>query len=198
MARKTKQEAQETRQHILDVALRLFSQQGVSSTSLGEIAKAAGVTRGAIYWHFKDKSDLFSEIWELSESNIGELELEYQAKFPGDPLSVLREILIHVLESTVTEGEMAVVQQAQRNLCLESYDRIEQTLKHCIEAKMLPADLMTRRAAIIMRGYISGLMENWLFAPQSFDLKKEARDYVAILLEMYLLCPTLRNPATNE
>lgn len=97
MARKTKQEAQETRQHILDVALRLFSQQGVSSTSLGEIAKAAGVTRGAIYWHFKDKSDLFSEIWELSESNIGELELEYQAKFPGDPLSVLREILIHVL-----------------------------------------------------------------------------------------------------
>ncbi len=66
MARKTKQEAQETRQHILDVALRLFSQQGVSSTSLGEIAKAAGVTRGAIYWHFKDKSDLFSEIWELS------------------------------------------------------------------------------------------------------------------------------------
>ncbi len=166
MARKTKQEAQETRQHILDVALRLFSQQGVSSTSLGEIAKAAGVTRGAIYWHFKDKSDLFSEIWELSESNIGELELEYQAKFPGDPLSVLREILIHVLESTVTEerrrllmeiifhkcefvGEMAVVQQAQRNLCLESYDRIEQTLKHCIEAKMLPADLMTRRAALM-------------------------------------------------
>lgn len=181
----------------------------------GRDCKAAGVTRGAIYWHFKDKSDLFSEIWELSESNIGELELEYQAKFPGDPLSVLREILIHVLESTVTEerrrllmeiifhkcefvGEMAVVQQAQRNLCLESYDRIEQTLKHCIEAKMLPADLMTRRAAIIMRGYISGLMENWLFAPQSFDLKKEARDYVAILLEMYLLCPTLRNPAITE
>ncbi|MEG3689771.1 multidrug efflux transporter transcriptional repressor AcrR [Escherichia coli] len=208
MARKTKQEAQETRQHILDVALRLFSQQGVSSTSLGEIAKAAGVTRGAIYWHFKDKSDLFSEIWELSESNIGELELEYQAKFPGDPLSVLREILIHVLESTVTEERRRLLMEIifhkcefvgeMGNLCLESYDRIEQTLKHCIEAKMLPADLMTRRAAIIMRGYISGLMENWLFAPQSFDLKKEARDYVAILLEMYLLCPTLRNPATNE
>ena len=108
---------------------------------------------------------------------------------------LLMEIIFHKCEFV---GEMAVVQQAQRNLCLESYDRIEQTLKHCIEAKMLPADLMTRRAAIIMRGYISGLMENWLFAPQSFDLKKEARDYVAILLEMYLLCPTLRNPAITE
>lgn len=88
---KTKQEAQETRQHILDVALRLFSQQGIIHLA-GRDCKAAGVTRGAIYWHFKDKSDLFSEIWELSESNIGELELEYQAKFPGDPLSVLRDI----------------------------------------------------------------------------------------------------------
>ncbi len=211
MARKTKQQALETRQHILDVALRLFSQQGVSSTSLAEIAKAAGVTRGAIYWHFKNKSDLFSEIWELSESSIGELELEYQAKFPDDPLSVLREILVYILEATVTEerrrllmeiifhkcefvGEMAVVQQAQRNLCVESYDRIEQTLRHCITAKMLPEDLLTRRAAIIMRGYISGLMESWLFAPQAFDLKKEARDYVAVLLEMYLFCPSLRQP----
>ncbi|MBA8500687.1 multidrug efflux transporter transcriptional repressor AcrR [Escherichia fergusonii] len=215
MARKTKQQALETRQHILDVALRLFSQQGVSSTSLAEIAKAAGVTRGAIYWHFKNKSDLFSEIWELSESSIGELELEYQAKFPDDPLSVLREILVYILEAIVTEerrrllmeiifhkcefvGEMAVVQQAQRNLCVESYDRIEQTLRHCITAKMLPEDLLTRRAAIIMRGYISGLMESWLFAPQAFDLKKEARDYVAVLLEMYLFCPSLRATSAKE
>ena len=145
MARKTKQQALETRQHILDVAMRLFSQQGVSSTSLAQIAQAAGVTRGAIYWHFKDKTDLFSEIWQLSESSISDLETEYRAKFPEDPLSVLREILVYILEATVVEerrrlmmeiiyhkcelvGEMAVVQQAQRSLCLESYDRIEQVL----------------------------------------------------------------------
>ncbi len=191
--------------------MRLFSQRGVSSTSLAEIAQAAGVTRGAIYWHFKNKADLFGEIWELSESSIGDLEIEYQAKFPGDPLSVLREILVYVLEATVVEerrrlmmeiifhkcefvGEMASAQQAQRSLCLESYDRIEQTLNLCIQSKMLPANLLTRRAAILMRSYVSGIMENWLFSPQSFDLKKEARDYVAILLEMFQLCPTMRQP----
>ncbi|WP_253378791.1 multidrug efflux transporter transcriptional repressor AcrR [unidentified bacterial endosymbiont] len=219
MARKTKQQALETRQHILDVAMRLFSQQGVSSTSLAQIAQAAGVTRGAIYWHFKDKSDLFSEIWQLSESSISDLENEYRAKFPDDPLSVLREILVYILEATVIEerrrlmmeiifhkcefvGEMAVVQQAQRSLCLESYDRIEQTLSQCMQANMLPANLLTRRAAILMRSYISGLMENWLFAPQSFDLKQEARSYVAIFLEMCQFCPTLReevlSPARNS
>ena len=216
MARKTKQQALETRQHILDVAMRLFSQQGVSATSLAQIAQAAGVTRGAIYWHFKDKSDLFGEIWQLSESSIIDLETEYRAKFPDDPLSVLREILVYILEATVVEerrrlmmeiifhkcefvGEMAVVQQAQRSLCLESYDRIEQTLTQCIQAQMLPPDLLTRRAAILLRSYISGLMENWLFAPQSFDLKAEARSYVAILLEMCQFCPTLRSdtPSLN-
>ncbi|EOG9326993.1 multidrug efflux transporter transcriptional repressor AcrR [Klebsiella pneumoniae] len=205
MARKTKQQARETRQLILDVALRLFSQQGVSSTSLATIAKAAGVTRGAIYWHFKNKSDLFNEIWELSDASISDLEIEYRAKFPNDPLSVIREILVYVLEATVTEerrrlmmeiiyhkcefvGEMTVVQQAQR------HERIEQTLKECIAAKLLPANLLTRRAAVLMRSYLSGLMENWLFAPDSFDLHAEARDYVAILLEMYQFCPTLRGP----
>ncbi|HIE9434096.1 TPA: multidrug efflux transporter transcriptional repressor AcrR [Klebsiella pneumoniae] len=208
---KTKQQARETRQLILDVALRLFSQQGVSSTSLATIAKAAGVTRGAIYWHFKNKSDLFNEIWELSDASISDLEIEYRAKFPNDPLSVIREILVYVLEATVTEerrrlmmeiiyhkcefvGEMTVVQQAQRQLSLASYERIEQTLKECIAAKLLPANLLTRRAAVLMRSYLSGLMENWLFAPDSFDLHAEARDYVAILLEMYQFCPTLRGP----
>lgn len=92
---------------------------------------------------------------------------------------MLREILVYILEATVVEerrrlmmeiifhkcefvGEMAVVQQAQRDLCLESYDRIEQVLTECMQAKMLPATLLTRRAAILMRSYISGLMENWL------------------------------------
>ncbi|MRS15642.1 multidrug efflux transporter transcriptional repressor AcrR [Enterobacteriaceae bacterium RIT691] len=209
MARKTKQQALATRQHILDVALQLFSQQGVSSTSLAEIAKAAGVTRGAIYWHFKNKSDLFGEIWQLSESSIGSLEAEYQAKFPGDPLSVLREILVYILEATMKEerrrlmmeiifhkcefvGELAVLQQVQRDLCLESYERIEHALNECVSLGQLPSDLLTRRAAILMRSYISGIVENWLSAPDSFDLQKEARSYVAVLIEAYQLCPSLR------
>ncbi len=63
MARKTKQEAQETRQHILDVALRLFSQQGVSSTSLARLQKQLALRAVQLTGILKDKSDLFSEIW---------------------------------------------------------------------------------------------------------------------------------------
>lgn len=59
MARKTKAEAGLTRQQILDAAGRVFHQRGVSRTTLEQIAKAAGVTRGAVYWHFANKTELF-------------------------------------------------------------------------------------------------------------------------------------------
>ena len=54
MARRTRDEALETRNTILDTAERVFSERGVSHTTLADIAAAAGVTRGAIYWHFKN------------------------------------------------------------------------------------------------------------------------------------------------
>ena len=59
VVRKTKEEAQETRNLILDTAETVFSEKGVSRTTLNDIAKAADLTRGAIYWHFKNKADLF-------------------------------------------------------------------------------------------------------------------------------------------
>ncbi len=53
--RKTKEEAQQTRSNLLNAALNVFYERGVSKVSLDEIAKTAGVTRGALYWHFKNK-----------------------------------------------------------------------------------------------------------------------------------------------
>lgn len=210
MARKTKQQALETRQHILDVAIRLFSQQGVSATSLADIAKAAGVSRGAIYWHFKNKSDLFNEIWALTESRIGDLESEYQAKFPDDPLSVVRELLIYILQATVSEerrrlmaeiifhkcefvGEMAIFQQTRGALYMEGNERIEASLQRCIDAGSLPTTLRLSHAVVILRSYITGLIENWLVAPDSFDLYGQAKDHISILLEMFRFCPTLQS-----
>ena len=64
MARRTKEDAMATRHKLLDSAENLFQAQGVSRTSLQDIARRAGATRGAIYWHFKDKADLFNAMME--------------------------------------------------------------------------------------------------------------------------------------
>lgn len=62
MARKTKAEAALTRDRIVACARQVFSREGVTNTSLEQVAKEAGVTRGAVYWHFRDKADLFMAV----------------------------------------------------------------------------------------------------------------------------------------
>ncbi|MDI9225355.1 DNA-binding transcriptional repressor AcrR, partial [Serratia bockelmannii] len=140
---------------------------------------------------------------------IDQLETVYQAKFPDNPLRVIREILIYILTSTVEDGrrralmeiifhkcefvgEMMPLLDSRKVLYLAGYERIEAVLYNCIHHGQLPADLHTRRAAIILRGYITGLMENWLFMPESFDLRAEAEALVDAFLEMLQFCPTLR------
>jgi TetR/AcrR family acrAB operon transcriptional repressor len=59
MVRRTKDEALATREALLDAAERVFCASGVTSATLGDVASAAGVTRGAVYWHFRDKGELF-------------------------------------------------------------------------------------------------------------------------------------------
>ena len=64
MARRTKEDADATRNSLLDAAERVFYEKGVSRASLSDIAQAAGATRGAIYWHFKDKVALFNAMMD--------------------------------------------------------------------------------------------------------------------------------------
>lgn len=64
VVRRTKEEAAITREHLLDTAEGVFLREGVARTSLQRIADAAGLTRGAIYWHFKDKAEVFNAMME--------------------------------------------------------------------------------------------------------------------------------------
>ncbi|MEG1824548.1 MAG: TetR family transcriptional regulator [Cloacibacillus sp.] len=60
--RKTREEAEKTRNEILNTATDMFIERGFTNTSLTEIARAIGVTKGAIYWHFRNKEDILKQI----------------------------------------------------------------------------------------------------------------------------------------
>lgn len=62
MARKTKAEAEKTRRDILRAALDLFYEKGYSKTTFDEIAKRINLTKGAVYWHFRNKPDIVSAL----------------------------------------------------------------------------------------------------------------------------------------
>ena len=62
MARKTKEETLATRDGILDAAEACFQESGIANTSLEKIAARAGFTRGAVYWHFKNKGEILAAV----------------------------------------------------------------------------------------------------------------------------------------
>lgn len=96
--KRTKAQAQETRDNLLLAALDVFNQRGVARASLNEIAQTAGVTRGALYWHFKNKEDLFEALFQRIFCDVSQqLEDDIRQSSP-DMLRNLRQALINLFD----------------------------------------------------------------------------------------------------
>lgn len=109
MVRTTKEESLKTKQRIVDTAIELFFQNGVSATTLDHIASAAGMTRGAIYHHFKNKLDLVTAIHD-------DLHLSIQTAIYRDledlslpPLERLRRTTYGLLTDILTDKRKRMV-----------------------------------------------------------------------------------------
>ena len=109
MARRTKQEAQATRQQLLEAAIRVFAEKGVSRTSLQDIAQRAGVSRGAIYWHFANKADLFDAMMESAVLPM-EQALQQIGHVAGqDPLHELEGALLLSMRSIASDPRIRAI-----------------------------------------------------------------------------------------
>lgn len=78
-----------TRRRILDAARELFAERGWAATSIDEVVSAAGVTKGALYHHFRDKTDVLRAVYQEQEERSIEGLLEIGGEY-ADPLDALR------------------------------------------------------------------------------------------------------------
>ncbi|MFA9460889.1 TetR family transcriptional regulator [Thiohalorhabdus sp. Cl-TMA] len=195
MAKKTKEEAAATYALILDAAEQVFSEKGVSGTTLCNIAEAAGVTRGAIYGHFKNKTDLLNQMHERVHLPMESLAEEVASSEEPDPLGRLRGLLLKILRETAESPrqrrvleillnkcelipEMDPVVQRLQRLNRNAVSRTERALGHAVARGQLPEGLDCHRAAVGLHGYMIGLISNWLLTPEGFDLGREAEALV--------------------
>lgn len=110
MARKTKQEAERTHQALLDSATQLFMRQGVAKTTLNDIARTAGMTRGAVYWHFENKDAVIQALWERNASMLHyTFTNELMHLDPQLPDRHFRKVLKQLLRSVVEQPEIGQV-----------------------------------------------------------------------------------------
>ncbi|KJV28667.1 hypothetical protein VI06_11665 [Aquitalea magnusonii] len=193
MARKTKEEADKTRHLLLDAAEHLFWEQGVSKTTLASIAEHAGLTRGAIYWHFDNKADLFNAMCDRAFPPFAEMmDVLLQAGHCPE-LNPAQRLWLHscgVLRLVTTTpriarvigiinlrceyvGEMQNSHLMDRNWLMEKIGNLHTILSQAAEAGLVRPGIDLRCAAGCLHSTICGLIDSWLLN-QVVDLVQDA------------------------
>ncbi|CUX62544.1 MULTISPECIES: TetR family transcriptional regulator [Rhizobium/Agrobacterium group] len=198
--RRTKAEAEETRQAILAAAERVFFKKGVANSSLDEVAVAAGVTRGAIYWHFSSKTDLFIGLYKsvaLPESDLLNFDdpdlkgLTLLAKIEEAACKWLallaqdeqRQRIMTISLRTSYSDEFAPVLHAQEELDRYHKDRLEAAFERA-QAEGAFNDNWTAESALgALYWLLKGICSDWLLFGKRFDLSKDGGKAVHSLMK---------------
>lgn len=180
MARKTKVEADRTREGLLDAAEQCFAERGVAGASLQQIAQRAGVTRGAIYWHFRDKGAIVDAMWDRVLARARE-------DFPAvaaadDPLGALRAMLVEHVRSIDASrrtsevlmlkcefvdgpGEQGRIFRRLVEIQRWSAREMAAVLRAAVAKAQLPADLDVDAASLFLRSILMGGIKEDLLDP---------------------------------
>lgn len=208
--RKTKAQAASTRQQLLDAAERVFREQGVTRTSLTTVAVAAGVTRGAVYWHFKDKADLFAAMCQRAGSPLDTMHLAGGAPSPDDPLGTVHAVAVATLtrlandprtqavfevvfHRTELTGALAAVAARHERERSDYQVKVAALLEQAVSVGQLAADTDTALAARLLHALVSGIMRDWVLDQRAYDLAARAPDLVATLLAGLVASPPRRS-----
>ncbi len=204
MARKTKEEAQETRSAVLDAAVRIFAVKGAAHASLADIAQEAGVTRGAIYWHFANKADLLNTLWDQVLSLYEPLAQASESRDEPDPLGKMKALYLSFFTGLVEDPrqqqlfrilfddsdrskDTEAIRLRHAAIRQERFQGIQIALHNARDRGQLSPDFDVRAGAIAVLSFIHGLIANWIMTPDLFDIKKEAPQLIEAMLAMLRL-----------
>jgi len=195
--RRTKQESEATRQGILAAARRVFARSGVTRTTLEHVAAEAGVTRGAIYWHFANKKALFDAMREqVSIPLIDCTDYALLASTEPDPLAAVERFLGGLLASVANDSVTRHTFQIMMLKCEYVDEFAPELLRQAahwgeLEAKLRKIYTRARRANTLRRDltpataalhtcvFVSGLMRLWLLDDGGELIRRRARRLIA-------------------
>jgi TetR/AcrR family acrAB operon transcriptional repressor len=199
MVRKTKEDSELTHAALLDAAERVFFDKGVARATLNDIAQAAGVTRGAVYWHFKDKADVMQALFSRAMLPMEAMMVDLDICAESDPLAALRYMCVHALTTLAQSesqqrifsimfhkcenvGELMTVMDDKNANCEECLARVARLLTRAVSAGQLPADTDVFIAHQALNAFMAGAMREWLQAPATYALDRAAPAMVDMIL----------------
>jgi TetR/AcrR family transcriptional regulator, acrAB operon repressor len=199
MVRKTKEDAAITRQRIIDAARDVFLVRGVSRTSMEQIAAQAGVTRGAIYWHFDSKTEILLALRErvfLPLIDRMDDTLLKAAEGAEDPLLNIERFLTETIQvlndSSETRqtyeimmikceyvDEFAQVLQQIANNCSNISLNIKLAYQRAQELDLLDTSCTPEEYAMDTYLFFSGLLHMWIKDPEDSERRQQTKNYIS-------------------
>lgn len=196
--RRTKEEAAVTRATLLKTALSVFSAKGYAAATLDDVAKAAKVTRGAIYWHFKSKADLYNTLTQELSAR-GATVVQQAVAEGGTLIEILRRVFVRqcalieedkearaVMELALFKTGLDPELQAGRKKQLEAgnalVEGIADAMRQGIAQGVLRKDMDPVDMARAFIAFENGAIQLWLASPKSFSLKVSAESFADILI----------------
>lgn len=190
--RRTKEDSEQTKQQVLHAALEIFSEQGYQKAQLNEIADKAGVTRGAIYWHFENKEDLFIKLIQtvsmksqevmMNVIQRGESFLEIttnilieQWKLLEDNDDYKKTMKLVLLNAGDLQG-FTLLRQQQLIADQAMIKQISDFMSMGIAQGVLRQDLNPIAAAHSYLALQKGFTINWLLMEEAFSIKELAKE----------------------
>jgi TetR/AcrR family acrAB operon transcriptional repressor len=179
--RRTKEDAEKTRQRILAAAQGVFERQGVARTSMEQVARSAGVTRGAVYWHFANKAELYfamREMVSLPMIDRVDIALERSAD-NADALKTIEAILTGIVAALESDkptrrvlgivhykceyvGEFAAELDTQRLHAAQFVAKLARAYRKARLAGILRPGLEPELAARDTCAFVMGVIRMWL------------------------------------
>ena len=198
MARRTKAAADATREQLLDAAESLFLERGMNHCALQDIAQAAGLTRGAIYWHFEDKLALVQALLSRVDLPLEQALLAAEQAVDTDPVQRLRTLALApfqlmrkdprahrvftiMLHRAEFVGELAAVTERHVDSMDDCTLRMERLFQAARRAGRLAPGISARTAATALLALVDGLLR-LATAPNGQDMRRAVAPAVDALL----------------
>lgn len=211
MVRKTKDAADNTYASLLAAAEQVFFEKGVAATTLTDIATAAGVTRGAIYWHFKDKASLLKALLDQAMLPMQAMLSALDDGPQPDPLGAVRAMCVQSLVNLVQSpqqqriftillhkcenvGDVAIM-LAEEMRCRDEYlDRTKRLLQQAQDMGQIPADADVLVCMQVLHSFMVGTKHQWLVMQPPYPLDQVAPAMVDAVLAGLRTSPPRQTP----
>ncbi|WP_054950086.1 TetR family transcriptional regulator [Numidum massiliense] len=186
----------DTRTRILDAAARVFAAHGYDGATLEQVAADAGLTKGAVYWHFSGKSDLFLAICDRNMAQQLQ-QLSSQAKdmfATAEPLQALASWLQAQLACCerregdpmlffefITSSREPAIKEKLRDTYAKMFNGTDSLIAKMQEEGLLAADIDPKAVTTMLYALVNGFLLTWLIDPERVPANSLVPDVSRVL-----------------